>query len=315
MLNEKTLTKTLTCEKPEHVGTRLDKFLFIHEPEYSRTYFQELIDKGFVKVSGKEITKSSYTLKNGDIVTYTHPPVKEFKLEPQPVDFEIIDEQPDFIVINKPAGLIVHPSESSKDEISLIHGLLYKFKEFSQFEQSERPGIVHRLDRDTSGLLLVARNIPAQIKLVNMFKERHISKKYLALVFGNPPKKGTIDTPIGRHPFYTHKMAPLGVNRKQAISHYTVLEYYKHYALLEVKIVTGRTHQIRVHCESIGYPIVGDITYGKSSELIGRQALHSWKLAFEFKGEKFSYTCSIPKDIQNAIDIAKKETRSQHFKQ
>ena len=295
-------TEKIECNTPNFESTRIDKFLFGHFPELSRAYFQKMIDLDMVLVNSKTVKKNSYKLKKNDVILVSFPEEKQFDLSPKKVDFEIIDIQPDFIIIDKPAGLVVHPSQKTQvEETTLINGLLYQFQELKQFENSERPGIVHRLDKGTSGLLLVVRNPIALIKFSDLFKNRDIKKTYLTVVKGHPPKKGKIDYAIGRHPFKSHMMSHVGYNSKKALTYYEVLAYYKDCALVEVKIVTGRTHQIRVHFAAIGHKILGDDVYGCQSEFIERPALHAWKLSFEFKGEKFRYIKQVPKDIKNLL--------------
>ncbi len=299
----------LTYENKISCYNRLDRFLTFKLPDYSRSYLQKLIVEEFVQVNSKIVQKSSFSLKENDKISIFFPPPKKYDLSPRDVDFEVIDIQGDFIVINKPAGLVVHPANNHTEEVSLVHGLLYKFKELSEFEDTERPGIVHRIDKNSSGLLLVARNITSQAKLSEMFKNRLIKKTYIALVKGHPPKEGKIDYAIGRHPIYPNKMSHLGFNSKEALTYYEVLEYYKDYSLVAVNIVTGRTHQIRVHFAAIGHSLIGDATYGNISKLINRQALHSWKLKFSFNNKNYSYKATIPNDFKNLIESLQKENR------
>lgn len=282
---------------------RLDKFLFEQNPQYSRSYFQNLIKQNMIKVNGIIATKSSQKLKNEDEIEISIPEEKQINLEPQKIDFEIVDIQPDFLIVNKPAGLLTHFAKNDPDKPSLVNGLLYKFKELGNknFKDNERPGIVHRLDKNTSGLLIIARNTTAQIALSKMFKDRKVKKTYLVLVKDHPPKKGKIDFNIGRHPFKHHMMSHMGFNSKKAITYYEVATYYKDCSLVEAKIITGRTHQIRVHFAAIGHGVIGDEIYGYNSKLIDRQALHSWKLSFEFNGKRFDYTQPIPPDFENLL--------------
>jgi len=289
----------------DRVGFRLDRLLFAQFPDYSRTYFQDLIQNGFVCVNGKKVTKSGYKVQIGDRIDIQIPPLKEYDLRPVDVEFEIVDQNDDFIVINKPAGLVVHPSDNNKDEVSVVHGLLHKFKDFSQIEDEQRPGIVHRLDRQTSGLMLVARTPKAQRDLISMFERRKISKTYLAIVARHPHKSGKIEFPIGRHPVHRHKMSHMGISSREALSIYESLVYYKDSSLVKIKIVTGRTHQIRVHMAAIGHGLLGDAVYGYKSKLIDRQALHSWHLSFDYKGKKFDYTKPVPKDMKNLLKALK----------
>lgn len=296
---EKHTFTTLLCSDPAWFDTRLDKYLFAQFPQYSRTYFQELIDEGLILVNNK-IPKSNYHLKSGDSIGITFK-IKQYNLEPMPVDFQIVDEQQDFLIINKPAGLLVHPTLSAADEATLVNGLLYHFKEIQSFDDKERPGIVHRLDKNTSGLLIIARNQSAQKELSAMFKNRAVHKKYIALVHKHPSTSGTIDLPIGRDMRERHKMGVFGIEHRPAITHYKILATYADCSLLQATIVTGRTHQIRVHCASMGHSIVGDAVYGTQSPLISRQALHSWHIDFEFRGKSYTYTCPIPEDFRQLL--------------
>ena len=196
---------------------------------------------------------------------------------------------------------MVHRASSSSDEKTLSDGLVYSFKELESFEDKKRPGIVHRLDKLTSGLMVIARNIKSKAKISQMFKDRKIEKTYLAVVEGHPPKEGSIDFPIGRDRIHRHKMSHKGMESRAALSHYKVLAYYENTSLVAVKIVTGRTHQIRVHFAAIGHSLVGDIVYGKSSKLIDRQSLHSWNLSFEYGNKLYKFTCPMPEDLKNLI--------------
>jgi 23S rRNA pseudouridine1911/1915/1917 synthase len=291
-------TLNLTTIPQDLAGSRLDKVLFSAFPGYSRTYFQDLIDRGFVLVNGKKITKGSYLVQASDQIIVTIPPAKEYDLTPMHVDFDVVDENSDFLVINKPAGLVVHPSDNNKDEVSLINGLLHRYPDFCSLKDEQRPGVVHRLDRETSGLMLVARTERSQRELISMFEKRQMHKTYLAVVSNHPHKSGTIELPIGRHPIHRHKMSHKGIASREATSHYENLVYYKDSSLVAVRIITGRTHQIRVHMAAIGHGLVGDSVYGYKSRLIARQALHSWKLSFEYRGKAFNYQIPVPQDMK-----------------
>ncbi len=302
-----TKTEKLTCAA-DHIGSRLDKFLFINFPDYSRTYFHDLIEGKYITVNNKIITKPSCLLKLDDSIAVTFPPTPEYDLAPKKVDFGVIDTQPDFIVINKPAGLVVHAGESNKDEVSLVNGLLYYFQELKDLltkTENYRPGIVHRIDRDTSGLLIVARTQKGQITLSKMFHDRKIHKTYLAIVEGHPPREGCINLPIGRDAKERHKMSHAGICSRDALTHYKTMEYYPQHSLIAVNIVTGRTHQIRVHFSAIGHPLVGDQVYGKKSHFIARQALHAWTISFNYQGKEYTYECPMPQDMTNLIEKLK----------
>ncbi|MFA6263481.1 MAG: RluA family pseudouridine synthase [Candidatus Babeliales bacterium] len=292
---------TITVTDAGCVGTRIDKFLATQYPECSRSYLKTLIDDGLVLVNNIPC-KGSYAVKMGDVLTITFRS-KQIDLVPMPVDFDIIAMHPDFIIINKPAGLTVHPAPSSPGEVTLVHGLLHRFAEMQAFASDERPGIVHRLDKDTSGLLVIARNPQAQAALSALFKQHKMHKKYLAVVHKHPDRTGSIDLPIGRHAHERHKMGVFGIGARTALSHYRTLAYYAAHSLVEVAIVTGRTHQIRVHMATLGHPIVGDGVYGATSSLIKRQALHSWQLTFEYQGKSHHYTCSLPDDIKRVVQV------------
>lgn len=312
-MTEKKIQKLI---KNDEEPVRLDKFLLTQFPEYSRSFFQQIINKGIVTVNTKPVSKSSTLLKMGDSIQFYFPVASNLRATPQPVDFQIIDEQKDFIVINKPAGLLVHMAHTASTEKTLVDGLLYHYKELQSFDESVRPGIVHRLDKDTSGLMLIARTTPGHIELARMFKEHLVEKTYLAVVNKKVQASGRIDLPIGRHPSEGHKMSHLGFARKPATTFYTPVKRYKNATLLSVRIITGRTHQIRVHCAAIGHGLLGDAIYGFNNPLINRQALHSWKLSFEYKGQRFNYNTPVPQDLKKLLIALNKSLseKSQHPK-
>ncbi|MDQ5890540.1 MAG: rRNA synthase [Candidatus Dependentiae bacterium] len=283
---------------------RLDQFLTSAlAGHHSRSQITLFIKQGAVTVENAVTTKPSYPVSTGQTVGIVVPQPPLFPLTPHPVSFEIIAEEKDFLVINKPAGLVVHHATSAPDAVTLVHGLLHRYPEFSQFESNERPGIVHRLDKDTSGLILVARNPQALTALAALFKDRKIQKKYHAIVAGWPERTGTIDLPIGRHPIHRHTMSVNGTASRHATTHYQTLAYYQHaMALVEFTIVTGRTHQIRVHAAHQRFSILGDEVYGSGNLLIGRQALHAHFLSFEYKGTRYTYTAPYPSDFSAALE-------------
>lgn len=299
-MNDKNQTLTNTTDN----DIRIDAYLFAQFPDYSRSYFQKLIKLGNVSVNNKPITKTSHLVKLNDTVEVLFSTPVELTVTAQAVDFEVIDDSnPEFLVINKPAGLVVHNSTTDPDGPSLVRGLLHRYPEFTAFNEDDiRPGIVHRLDKDTSGVILVARTVQAQILLANKFKDRAIHKTYLVLVEGNPEKEFTIDRPIGRHPVQRHKMSPNGLASRPAQTILKTTKYFEDAALLEATLITGRTHQIRVHLASHGNPVIGDSTYGKPSLLIKRQALHAWKIEFDYKDKNFSFSAPIPHDLKKALD-------------
>ncbi|MBM3893590.1 RluA family pseudouridine synthase [Candidatus Dependentiae bacterium] len=294
------LTTTIVCSEPTWVGERVDSFLHARIPEFSRNYFQELIDAGFVLVNDLPLAKNNYRIKLNDTVSVTLR-TKVCNTAPAHVEFEVIDEQPDFLVINKPAGLLVHHTATNPEEITLVNGLLYRFPDMQKIEGNERPGIIHRIDKNTSGLLLVARTVQAHNAFTALFQGRNIEKTYLAVVAGRPQASGRIDLPVGRHPTERHKMSTTGIESRQALTFYQVQEQFSTASLLEVRIVTGRTHQVRVHCAAIGHGLLGDEVYGVKHPLIARQALHAWRVKFTYQGKEFSYEAPLPDDIQQLL--------------
>lgn len=277
---------------------RLDRFLTaIVEGAYSRSFIHAALERGAVTVNGVVVLKPSRKVVLGDAIVFTPPAPVPYSVGPLDIPLEIIDEQEDFIVINKPSGLLTHHVATAPSEPSVVHALLHKYPAFSAFESLERPGIIHRLDRDTSGILLIARTPEAQTRLAALFKDRTITKEYRALVVGHPPRTGIMSDPIGRHPTQRHKMGINGIAARSAITHYAVSEYYDDYSELSLKIETGRTHQIRVHCASIGHPVLGDGVYGKKDSRIDRQALHAYRISFTYRGVAYEYTAPLPADF------------------
>ncbi len=263
------------------VGKRLDSYIAENYSELSRTMIKKLIETKNILVNSKE-QKASYKVQVNDNICINVPEAHKTKLKAQNIPIEIIYEDNDIIVVNKPKGLVVHPANGNPDG-TLVNAILAICKNsLSGIGGEIRPGIVHRLDKDTSGLLIVAKNDVAHINISNQIKERRVKKTYIALVRGNvPEEEATINLPIGRSTKDRKKMA-VNKNGKQAITHFKVLKRYGKYTLLEVKIETGRTHQIRVHMAEIGYPVVGDVVYsnGKNQFGVVGQMLHSYKLEF-----------------------------------
>ncbi len=263
-------------------GERLDKAIKNQETEISRTRLQKLIKEEKVKVNGK-IEKNSYIVKIGDKISIEEEEPEEIELEPQEIPLDIIYEDNDIIVINKPKGLVVHPGNGNPDH-TLVNAVMARCKgSLSGIGGKIRPGIVHRLDKDTSGLIIVAKNDKAHIGLSEQLKNKEIKKTYIALVRGNiQENEATIQMPIGRSTKDRKKMA-VTKKGKEAITHFKVLKRYGKYTLLEVKIETGRTHQIRVHMAEIGHPVVGDMVYsnGKNEFGVEGQMLHAKQLEFK----------------------------------
>jgi 23S rRNA pseudouridine1911/1915/1917 synthase len=286
-------------------GERLDRFVAARTPGLSRTHAQELIDAGLVTVNGRP-ARSSLKLSRGDRVLVTVPPEPPSHLQPEDLPLNIVYEDGDVIVIDKPAGLAVHPSPGHPGH-TLANALLSYLPSLAEEPGSLRPGLVHRLDKDTSGLLVVAKNRPAQADLSGQFKSRSVSKAYLALVKGRlSPESGIIEADIGRDPRNRQRMAVVTRGR-QARTEYRVVRYIRDYSLLEIRPETGRTHQIRVHLAAIGYPVVGDATYGVKSPHVGRQFLHASRLAFRLPstGRYVEFESPLPPDLARALEEIK----------
>ncbi len=287
---------------------RIDLSLARLFPEHSRGYFQQCIREGRVRLNGRQIQPKS-PVAAGDVVEIRWPERKIYDLVPQEVEFTILAEDRDVIVINKPPGLVVHPAEGNT-EGTLVHGLLhYDYEAFrAMVDATMRPGIVHRLDKDTSGAMVIARNMVARQRLKDAFKERLTEKTYLAIVVGECGAPfGTIETQMGRHPVLRTKMAVLPEGGKYALTKYRVLGIGQGCTLLEVRIYTGRTHQIRVHVSHIHHPILGDHLYGGRGRdvpiTVPRQMLHAWKLAFPHPrtGVMREYMAPPPADFRLAL--------------
>ena len=281
-------------------GKRLDLFLAEKDLSLSRTRIQTLIKNGYVKVNNEK-TKCSYKVKLNDQVQLLIPVERSLELKPEYVDFDIIYEDSYVIVIDKPPGVVIHPAPGHYQG-TLVHGLLYRCKDLSGIGGILRPGIVHRLDKDTSGIMLIAKNDIAHRSLVSQFKDGLIEKEYWALVHG-PVKEseGMVDLPIARHPVRRKEMS-VSESGKRAITIWRkVSEFPGNFALLSVLPKTGRTHQIRVHLSHIGYPVVGDTVYGKRKTLpVSRQMLHAKRISFyhPHKKKKMEFSTYLPDDMK-----------------
>ncbi|UCG54080.1 MAG: RluA family pseudouridine synthase, partial [Dehalococcoidia bacterium] len=247
-------------------GVRLDKFIGEKYLELSRTYAKKLIEEGHITVNGKS-AKASLKLRSGDLLSIRIPSPETSQLTADDIPLKIIYEDSDLLVVDKPSGLTVHPAPGNPRH-TLVNAILARFPNLPNGGDVLRPGIVHRLDKDTSGLILVAKNRQALNNLSNQFKKRSVTKTYLVLVKGQlSPRRGFIEAPIGRNPHNPKRMAVVE-NGRDARTEYSVLTYVSDCSLLEIKLETGRTHQIRVHLSAIGYPVVGDITYGVKSPFL-----------------------------------------------
>lgn len=284
---------------------RLDVYIAEKFKDLSRTMIQKLIEEGNIKVNGN-IKKMSYKAQLNDEISICIPKAKETDLKPQEIPIEVVYEDDDIIVVNKPKGLVVHPANGNPDG-TLVNAIMAMCKEsLSGIGGELRPGIVHRLDKDTSGLLIVAKNDKAHINMSEQIKNREVTKKYIALVRGVIPEDdATIDMPIGRSTKDRKKMA-VTKSGKKAVTHFKVLKRYPKYTLLEVKIDTGRTHQIRVHMAEIGHPVVGDMVYsnGKNDFGVEGQMLHAKSLDFKhpITGEQMHLEAELPQYFKSIIE-------------
>ncbi|MCT4565076.1 MAG: RluA family pseudouridine synthase [Maledivibacter sp.] len=263
-------------------GIRLDLYISKELNDISRSYVQKLIQQGKVRVNDKVIDSKKYKINENDIIDIAIPEPEKLELAPEDIPICIVYEDNDVIVVNKPQGMVVHPAPGHYNG-TLVNALLYHSKNLSSINGIIRPGIVHRIDKDTSGLLMVAKNNNSHNFLAAQLKEHSINRIYIALVHGNiKTNSGTIDAPIGRHPVNRLKWAVTEKNSKRAVTHFKVLERYNEYTLTQLKLETGRTHQIRVHMAYLGYPLVGDPLYGikKKKFNLNGQALHAKVLGF-----------------------------------
>ncbi len=291
---------------------RLDRFLSDQVPELSRSAAQRLIDDGQVTVNGEPI-KASYKIKSGDRIVALLPGEKEVELVPETIPLDVLYEDKNLLVVNKPAGMVVHPAPGHPGG-TLLNAVLAHCPELAA-AGGERPGIVHRLDQDTSGLLLIAKSGKIQRSLQRQFKERTVHKAYLALLDGHlQPAWGRIEAPIGRDPHHRQRMAVLQGGR-ESTTEYHMLEHFAHtvgpaagdYSLVEVEPQTGRTHQIRVHFASINHPVVGDTVYGRRHPQLAvpRQFLHARRLGFKHPvtGQRMDLEAPLPKDLASVLAL------------
>lgn len=289
-----------------HTG-RLDKFLCAMLPEHSRSRLQGLISDGFVTVNERVITKSGTPVEKDDQVEITIPPAEPVALAPENIPLDIIFENKDLLIVNKPAGMVVHPAAGHFTG-TLVHAALAHIPDLEGIGGELRPGIVHRLDKDTSGLILMAKNERSQNWLQDQFRLRKVKKTYLALVDGKPPTpKGRVEAAIARDPAHRKQMAivPEGKGRS-AITEYRVIEQFRGFTLVEAHPFTGRTHQIRLHMAFLGCPIVGDTLYGhrKKSVEIGRHFLHAARITLVLPGEtqERTFEAPLPQDLLEVLD-------------
>ncbi len=285
-------------------GERLDKYIASKLPSYSRSFIQKLIDEKKVTVND-QAEKAGYKLSTGERIVICIPCIDTTGLKAEPIPLDILYEDDDLLVIDKPAGLTVHPAPGHSEH-TMVNAVLSHFPELADSGGERlRPGIVHRLDKDTSGLVVVAKNRDALANLSEQFKSRSVQKIYLTLVKGHlKPETGLIEANLGRDKGNRKRMA-ITEDGKEARTRYRVIKYFKDgYTLLEITLETGRTHQIRVHLAAIGFPVVGDITYGIKSPFLARQFLHAHRIGFYLPSSaKFvSFQSELPDDLKQALE-------------
>ena len=291
--------------KSDEQGKRLDTYISSQSEKITRTSAQRLIEQGNILVNGKK-QKVAYKIAENDVITVEHEEPKQIELKAQKIPIEVIYEDADIIVVNKPKGMVVHPANGNPDG-TLVNAIMNICKDsLSGIGGEIRPGIVHRLDKDTSGLLIVAKNDMAHVKMSEQIKNHEVKKTYIALVRGViKENEATIDMPIGRSRTDRKKMA-VAKDGKNAVTHIKVLKRYDKYTLLEINIETGRTHQIRVHLSHIGYPIIGDYTYsnGKNEFGVEGQCLHAKSLEFKhpITKKEMKLEAPLPKYFQDIIN-------------
>ena len=292
---------TYTIEE-QHAGERIDKAVSSLQTEWSRTQIGNWISEGVLTVNG-EVVKPKYKVKTGDVIEITVPEVEELEIVAEDLNLEIIYEDADVLVVNKPRGMVVHPAPGHTTG-TLVNGLMHHCTDLSGINGVMRPGIVHRIDKDTTGLLMVAKNDVAHESLVNQLVEKTVTRKYTALVHGHiAHDKGTIDAPIGRDTKDRQKQAVVD-SGKHAVTHFQVIERFGDYTLVECRLETGRTHQIRVHMNYIGFPLVGDPKYGPRKTIdFGGQVLHAGVIGFihPVTGEYLEFSAPLPEDFEQLL--------------
>ncbi|HDR7791625.1 TPA: RluA family pseudouridine synthase [Bacillus luti] len=291
----------------EKKNERIDKFVAEINSEWSRSQVQQWIKDDVVTVNGKSV-KVNYKVKENDEITVTIPEPEALDIQAEDMNLEIYYEDADVLVVNKPRGMVVHPAPGHTSG-TLVNGLMHHCTDLSGINGVMRPGIVHRIDKDTSGLLMVAKNDMAHESLVNQLVAKTVTRRYKAIVHGViPHDKGTIDAPIARDKKERQNMT-VDENGKHAVTHFQVLERFKDFTLVECRLETGRTHQIRVHMKYIGYPLAGDPKYGPKKTLdMNGQALHAGILGFDHPrtGEYIQFEAPIPEVFEDALNILRK---------
>ncbi|MDH4099606.1 MAG: RluA family pseudouridine synthase [Nitrospirota bacterium] len=295
----------------EHEGTRLDHLVAILCPDLSRSRVQKLVEDGHITIDDKQV-KPSHKVKADENIYVHVPEAVPVAVAPQAIPLDILYEDRDIIVVNKPAGMVVHPAAGNY-EGTLVNALLAHCTDLAGIGGELRPGIVHRLDKGTSGVMVVAKNDEAHRELTTQFRQRTVKKEYRALVMGDPPEEGKIELAIGRHHRDRKKMSARTRHGKEAVSEFKVLERFGDAALVTVIIATGRTHQIRVHMAHLGYPVAGDDTYGGGRTMtvgktkIPRLMLHAARLSFTHPdGRVMNFEAEVPDDMKGALDALRR---------
>ena len=300
-MTEKHWTVPLDAE-PE----RIDKYISTLEEELTRSYVQKLMEQGKVLCNGKKV-RSSIRVAAGDEIILYLPSPEPLEVQPENIPLDVVFEDDQLMVINKPKGMVVHPAAGNESG-TLVNAVLYHAKgKLSGINGVIRPGIVHRLDKNTSGLIVVAKTNEAHLSLAEQIKEKTCSRIYLCLVRGNlREESGTVDAPIGRNPSQRKKMCVTQNNSRNAVTHYQVLERFGDYTLVKCRLETGRTHQIRVHMQHIGHPVMGDEEYGGGKNPFGlhSQALHAVEIGFVHptSGERMTFSCPLPEYFEKILE-------------
>lgn len=322
--------REVTITVPETVAAeRVDRFLAEHaDLDLTRNRIQRLIAKGLITVNGKAVPKR-HEIAGGDQIALVIPPPPSREVTPEDIPLDIVYEDEHLAVVNKPAGMLAHPGAGRRGG-TLVNALVHRYGKLAAGSAEDRPGIVHRLDRDTTGLLVVARNDDIYLALQKKLQAREINRHYLALVCGHVREdEGTVDAAIGRSLSNRKKMQVEGIRAREAVTHYRLKDRFRSYDLLEVKLETGRTHQIRVHLAYIGHPVFGDGDYGgrekwhrgiygperplaaRLLEILPRQALHAFRLAFvhPVRGEEMQFEAPLPEDFAEVVRVLEQEGR------
>ncbi len=307
------VSESLFTAMQTDTGKRMDVFLSERVPDRSRSYIRKLIEEGNVVSGGQKVAKAGLKVKAGQTVNVLLPEPEELKAEPEDIPLDILYEDDDLIVVNKPKGMVVHPA-AGHDSGTLVNALLYHCGDsLSGINGILRPGIVHRIDKDTTGSLVAAKNDQAHRSLAEQLRVHSITRRYRAIVLGNlKTDEGTIDAPLARHPVDRKKMAVCQPGRgKEAITHYRVLERFGNYTYIECRLQTGRTHQIRVHMAHIGHPLLGDAVYGPSRcpwDLQG-QTLHAMVLGFVHPstGAYMEFTAPLPGYFEHLLELLRRQ--------